>query len=190
MDIGKILEALIPTTKTVIIISLTAVTLASVVLFFMPHDPEIRASLAPHRGILYLVFIGAIVLPLAIGLVNAIVKMTDYTRTWRTDNQLKRIREQRLQNLTTPQKQVLAVFLSRATTSLHLDHTDGVARALERAEIIYQATEVPKNNTGSPAYNLEDWAWKYLNAHPDLLAPAYFPSKPTDSLPAEEYAKA
>jgi hypothetical protein len=66
------------------------------------------------------------------------------------------------------EKGVLKRYVQGQTKSQYLLVSDGVTRSLEHAQIIYRAANISKSGM-SFAYNLQPWAWKYLNEHPELL---------------------
>ena len=74
----------------------------------------------------------------------------------------------RLRSLTDAEKEILRGYIHNKTRSQYLWVTDGVVRGLEAEKIIYRASEV--GSLDEWAYNIQPWAWNYLNAHPELLS--------------------
>jgi len=74
----------------------------------------------------------------------------------------------RLKNLTQQEKKILNGFISNQTRTWSLDFTDGVVSGLESYKIIYRAGNMSNGGTYF-SYNIQPWAWEYLNKHPELL---------------------
>jgi hypothetical protein len=75
-----------------------------------------------------------------------------------------------LQNLSPPEKRMLAEYLIFETKSRKQDFQSGIVHELKRANILYQACSEGTRMTGF-AFNLHPWAWEELQAHPELLEP-------------------
>jgi hypothetical protein len=82
-----------------------------------------------------------------------------------------RIMKKRLTLLTTEEKNILRNYIEGKTRSLYLDIGSGIVQGLVDASIIYRATSIssPIHGFGAFAYNIQQWAWEYLNDHRDLL---------------------
>lgn len=73
----------------------------------------------------------------------------------------------RLQSLTEAEKQVLRFYVDKQTRSNDLYLTDGVVQGLESDHIIFRASNIGQNLLFP--YNINDFAWEYLNKNPLLL---------------------
>ena len=73
----------------------------------------------------------------------------------------------RLHNLTTVEKVILARYIDRQTRTQNLDVGSGVVNGLEHEGIIYRASQI--GHLDRWPYNIQPWAWKYLNKHRHLL---------------------
>ena len=73
----------------------------------------------------------------------------------------------RLHSLILGEKEILRGFILGQTKTQYLDLENGVVRGLELDIIIYKASNIGQINTW--AYNIQSWAWDYLNEHPALL---------------------
>jgi hypothetical protein len=80
-----------------------------------------------------------------------------------------RARQRRLHALTDDEKRVLRSYIGSQTRTQYLSVNDGVVNGLEREQVLFKAASV--GHVEEWAYNLELWAWDYLNQHPRLLAP-------------------
>lgn len=76
-------------------------------------------------------------------------------------------RNDRLRDLTEDEKQVLRPFIQSRQRARYLERSDGVVLVLSNARIISQAGFLAIRGGGQ--YQIEPWAWDYLNAHPELL---------------------
>lgn len=75
---------------------------------------------------------------------------------------------QRINKLTEYEKTILSLYVKDGVRSKSLDSNDGNVTELERAGILFQSTGYM--DWGSHCqYNLTDWAWDYINAHPNVL---------------------
>ena len=74
----------------------------------------------------------------------------------------------RLHDLTPQEKRILRGYVYQNTRSQNLSFEDGVVKGLEHLRVIYRAANVGDFITGI-AYNIQPWAWTYLNEHPELL---------------------
>lgn len=74
----------------------------------------------------------------------------------------------RLKNLTQYEKEILTSFISNQTRTCSLNFTDGVVIELDSCKIIYRAAAMSNGGTYF-SYNIQPWAWEYLNKHPELL---------------------
>jgi Super-infection exclusion protein B len=82
-----------------------------------------------------------------------------------------RDRKKRLALLTAEEKNVLRRYIEGKTRSLYLDIGSPLVKGLENEAIIYRSTSIssPMHGFGAFGYNIQDWAWEYLNEHRDLL---------------------
>lgn len=85
-------------------------------------------------------------------------------------------RQRYLETLTIQEKQLLCGYLLTGSKTQNLQFDDGVVRGLERVGIIYLASEL--GTIYGCAYNISQWAWKYINQNPRLI---------TDGVPVNEY---
>ena len=90
---------------------------------------------------------------------------------WRTG----RLRMQRyLHTLSEEEQVVLRGYIFDQTKTCILGYNDGVVRGLEASHVITRASPLvtyDRRTSGhmSSPYNIQPWAWEYLNAHPELL---------------------
>ena len=116
----------------------------------------------PYFGAVLLV---CIALALASGIGAVSEKINDY-RSWRA-------RKKRLRRLSVEEKQVLKAYIEGQTRSMYFNITSGVINGLVAESIIYRASNLsnPEYGMTAFAYNIQPWAWDYLNKHRDLLGP-------------------
>ncbi|HUN28582.1 MAG TPA: superinfection exclusion B family protein [Alphaproteobacteria bacterium] len=111
----------------------------------------------PYFGVILLLCI-ALTIASGIGALGS--KINDY--------RLRRSRKKRLHSLTVEEKQILRAYIKGQTRTRYFDITDGVVKGLEQETIIYRSSDVGHLVSGF-AYNIQPWAWNYLNDHRDLL---------------------
>lgn len=75
-----------------------------------------------------------------------------------------------LHRLTEEEKAVLRVYIDGKTITQKLHPMDGVVAQLVARQIIGQAT-IMGSLVGGWAYNINPWAWDYLNKKPQFLRP-------------------
>jgi hypothetical protein len=76
--------------------------------------------------------------------------------------------EQRLHKLTEVEKKLLRGYIANQTRTQNFPIENGVVRGLEAEYIIYRAGSIGQLN--SWPYNIQPWAWDYLNKHKGLLS--------------------
>ena len=76
--------------------------------------------------------------------------------------------KKRLQNLTTEEKKTLKAFTENDTRTQVLDYAHGLTVELENEGIIYRASTLSHGLTRF-SYNIQPWAWEYLNKNEHLL---------------------
>lgn len=79
-----------------------------------------------------------------------------------------KVRLKQLGRLSPKEKGVLQRYLDQKTKTQYLHVGDGIATSLEASQIIYRAATV--SHAGLEfAFNLQPWAWDYLQNHPEVL---------------------
>lgn len=166
IDLSKFLDWLKLPTKTFV-----ALCLASAVLLFSPSSFLASLGLDSFVGS-YRPYLGAtFVLSFAISAVSLVPSMVSSV--------LKSIRprveeffgirrgRKRLQELNPEEKKLLSHFILNETRSQNLPIQSGVVSALEREKILIRASRFGKNHGFD--YNIQPWAWEYLNKNKQLL---------------------
>jgi superinfection exclusion protein B len=135
---------------------------------------------APER---WLTFVGIVGLPDTLRLVfgiafllstilllsAAIVAVWGMVKQKRTKAALLRSRRERLHQLSEPEKDVLRGYIEEGTRTQYLPMSDGVVGGLEAERILIRASSISKSHDHF-AYNIQPWAWEYLNEHRKLLS--------------------
>lgn len=85
--------------------------------------------------------------------------------------QIAHLGKKRLKDLTPDEKAILNRFIAQNTRTQTLSISNGVVKGLENEAIIYRSASI-----GSPApgtiyfdYNIQPWAWKFLQKNADWL---------------------
>lgn len=78
-----------------------------------------------------------------------------------------------LQRLSAEEKAYLRGYILDNTKTQYFEVTDGVVQGLVAAKILYRSASITgrysKSYIPMIAYNIQPWAWEYLNKHPELL---------------------
>ena len=117
---------------------------------------EYRGHVKPYFGIFLIVCIVIIIYNFILFIKN---KLDEY------------IRRKRLYNLTADEKNILAGYIKNKTRTCYLNYSNGVVKGLEHETIIYRSSDINSSYHGLMAfpYNIQPWAWDYLNNNPNLL---------------------
>jgi hypothetical protein len=91
----------------------------------------------------------------------------DSIKRWRRKRRANKELEQTLRRLSEPEKAILRGYIDNSTTTRYLSLGDGVVGGLEAQHILYRSSHA--GNVGAWAYNIQPWAWEYLNSRPHLL---------------------
>jgi hypothetical protein len=75
--------------------------------------------------------------------------------------------KERLHNLTGEEREILRGYIGNGTKTQLLDIQSGVVNELEEVFIIYRSSNI--GNLRGWSYNIQPWAWDYLNKHLELL---------------------
>lgn len=78
-----------------------------------------------------------------------------------------------LHSLTEDEKDCLRPYIEQQTRSQCFSMHDGVAMGLQQRKIIVRISSIglPGSNFSFP-FQIQPWAWEYLNKHPELVARA------------------
>ena len=147
---------------------LAVVALATGLILFGPPDTVKTLGLSEfaqtHRSWLGASFI--------ISSALTVISFVRWIGTWSVAfflaGRTKRAALKRLHNLTEDEKQILRYYLANDTRGNTLRYDDGVVQGLVTAHIIYRSANMGNMLEGFP-YNIANFAWDYLQKHPDLL---------------------
>lgn len=116
----------------------------------------------------YLSWIGAIFLLSTVLLLShtAITFSSWVRKRFHMKRALKGAKE-RLHNLTAEEREILRNYIGNGTRTQELDIASGVVNELENDFIIYRSSNI--GHLSGWAYNIQPWAWDYLNKHPELI---------------------
>jgi len=144
-----------------------AILVASIILLFSPESflEEIGVS---EFVVSYRSWIGAVfVITSALLFSHAGAYIVGIIKSRREEKRLTNYGKKRLQDLTLPEKEILRGFIFNQTRSQTLSITDGNVKGLEHSKVIYRSSNL--GSYSGFAYNIQQWAWEYLNKHPELL---------------------
>jgi hypothetical protein len=80
-------------------------------------------------------------------------------------------RHQRLRQLTEDEKAILRGYIEGQRRTQILSMSDGTVGQFVVEKILFRASKLGSVADYFP-YNIQPWAWEYLNKHPELLEPA------------------
>jgi hypothetical protein len=147
---------------------LAVVALASGVYLFSPGEwlaklglDDLDKQYRPYVGGAFLISGGVVVVEMA---------RRAALFAWACINVLgmKRKAIERLHALTEDEKQILRYYIAQDTRASSLRIDDGVVQGLVAARLIYRSSRVG-DISGAFSHNIQDFAWEYLQKHPDLL---------------------
>lgn len=110
----------------------------------------------------------ALVVTVALFAVSASADILSLVTGWWGKRRFYRHITDRLNRLTEDEKQILRFYIAMNTRANMLRIEDGVVQGLKSDCIIYQSASLGNLLEGF-AHNINDHAWDYLHAHPQLL---------------------
>jgi hypothetical protein len=119
------------------------------------------AQIRPYLGVVFL-------LATALLITNLFTSLYVRVRNKHQATENLKTMQERLHSLTGDEKYILQHFISNQTRTQYLPMDDGVVNGLELEKIIFKASMVGQLDEW--AYNIQPWAWKYLNNHHELLS--------------------
>jgi len=76
--------------------------------------------------------------------------------------------QKRLHELTPDEKKFLSGYIAENTRTQAAEYSDGTVSGLESAKVVYRSSSLAYHYNVFP-YNIQPWAWEYLNEHPECL---------------------
>jgi hypothetical protein len=159
MDLSELLDWIKLSPKYLLPIFLASAVLLFANGEFLEHTglQEIRTQYRPWVGGIFLVS----TLLLASHFINELLPRA--RKRYGKFTRLKHAKR-RLHDLTPEERDILRGYIIGNTrTQYYRSLDDGVVDGLEAERIIY------RTSINGWAYNIQPWAWKYLNEHPELL---------------------
>lgn len=145
------------------------ILLLSSSLLFLPSESLDRLGLKDfrdsQRSWIGLVFLGSIVF---LGSYAAEEVWITGKKIYLERRQLKSWHDQ-IANLSPPEKLVLREYIENQETTRYFEISDGIVNGLVAKKILYCASNIGAYYTSFP-FNLQPWAWKHLNEHPEILS--------------------
>lgn len=163
MDWSKVLDALRLSPK-----HLVAISLVSGVLLLSPSQFVTRLGLDSFVSS-YKVWISLVFFASSALLVSELLE-----KVWLKGKQKYEQKkfltsaQERLKHLTLEEKLILANYIYNQTKTQYFEMENGVINGLNQAGIVYLASSMGNAFVGF-AFNIQPWAWKYLNANKELL---------------------
>jgi len=144
-----------------------AIFIAACVLLFAPES--IQASLGISTFVEnYRSWIGAVFVASGALLISHLgAYFVSKVTAWNKKRLFVKYGKKRLHNLTPDGKGILRGYIQGHKRSQILSEFDGIAKGLVKVMIIYRASNIGSHS--GFAYNIQPWAWDYLNQHLELL---------------------
>ena len=111
----------------------------------------------------------AFLLSTALLLSAAFTALYGWAKAKREEATSLRSRRERLHHLSEPEKEILRGYIEGETRTQYLSMTDGVVGGLVAERILFRASSLGQSFDYF-AYNIQPWAWEYLNEHRKLLS--------------------
>lgn len=122
---------------------------------------DAREAVKPWVGVVWLVSLSI----LAADIVMPAYAWISQRIQWRIN--LKRY-QKRLHELTPDEKEFLSGYLRENTRTQSAEYSDGTVSGLVSAQVVYRSSNL-SHHYNVFRYNIQPWAWDYLNEHPECL---------------------
>jgi len=103
---------------------------------------------------------------------SAVFAFYEFMKKKRLEEAVRKHRRLRLHQLTEDEKELLRGYIHNQTRTQYLSMSDGRVGQLQTEKIIFRASNLGDYLDGF-AYNIQPWAWEYLNDHPEVLDPTF-----------------
>ncbi|MDA0988382.1 MAG: superinfection exclusion B family protein [Chloroflexi bacterium] len=167
MDIGKIIEWLKLSTQQLLWLLLFSSIVLGLLIF--ASDSALAALGLSGLRADYRTLIGLLGILSFSGLIVTVGKSaSQFAKSEIVQRQNLKRRQERLRNLTPPERTILRKYIEENTRTQYLSINDGVVQGLIAETILYQSSRVSVWELAF-AHNVQPWAWDYLNRHPELV---------------------
>lgn len=161
-ELGSIVAGLKLPTKTIV-----AICIATAILLFADDVTLGRFGLSTFVAE-YRTHIGTtFVVSFCIVLTTFVFAVVGFVSPWVTQAIWVRQHKGRLHRLSPDEKEILSIYIHGQTRSQILPMQDGTVNGLVVEKIIFRSSNLGSIN--GFAYNIQPWAWEYLNKNPHLL---------------------
>jgi len=113
----------------------------------------------------------AFLLSAALVVSSAVFALYERLKERRLGKTVREYQRHRLHHLTEGEKELLRGFIHNQTRTRNLSMSDGRVGQFEMENIIFRSSSLGQYPDAF-AYNIQPWAWEYLNKHPEVLQPA------------------
>lgn len=163
MDIGRIIDLIrLPLRYMISITIISSILLFSTEVFLGKMGlEELVNDYRMWIGLIFIVSLGFSLSNIAISSWNSICRK-------RNSDKLMKLRIKRLHELTAREKEILSYFIRNQTRTHKLSYSDGTVHELEAFTIIKRTSNLG-SVVGGFSYNIQPWAWDYLNKNKHLL---------------------
>lgn len=161
-DLGAVVTGLKLPTKTIV-----AVCIATAILIFSDEITLRKLGLDDFVSSNRTYFGVAFVISLCLASTSFVFAISTIVRSWFNETIWIRQHKKRLHRLSPDEKEILMHYIGNQVRSQILPMQDGTVNGLVAEKIIFRSSNLGSIN--GFAYNIQPWAWDYLNEHPDLL---------------------
>lgn len=138
------------------------------ILLFLPSEALDKLGLKDFRDtqktVIGLIFLGSAVF---LGSYAAEEIWSNGKKAYLEQRQLKFWRDQ-MSDLSPPETLILREYIDNQETTRYFAISNGIVNGLVAKNILYCSSNVGIYHMSFP-FNLQPWAWKYLNEHPEIL---------------------
>jgi hypothetical protein len=151
-------------------VPLGGTAIASAVVLFSPSTFLVSLGLQGVVDVIRPYLGGAFVLSMSLLICLAIKGIWDSVlRSQLRDALAVRFHRRELHSLTQEEKAYLRPFIEKQTRSQSFAINDGIAMGLEQRKIIIRVSSLGHPGGYNFPFQIQPWAWKYLNKHPELV---------------------
>jgi hypothetical protein len=102
---------------------------------------------------------------------SALIATCEWLKGKYRERATRKYRHRRLRQLTEDEKAILRGYVEGQTKTQYLAMSNGTVGQFVAEKILFRASSLGSVADYFP-YNIQPWAWKYLNEHPELLDPS------------------
>lgn len=147
---------------------LACLLVLSLLLMFLPNNLLVFLGIKELRDI-YRSWIGlTIIVTVSFLCVHGCIPLVNQAKVKCSERRKIKLGRKKLHDLTPEEKHILSKYLYENTLTQYFEVSDGIVSGLEQSSILYRSSDW-SHRLYNFAYNIQPWAWKYLNKHKELV---------------------